>query len=222
VQKNFLTLPVSQTTTREFISNTSVKNVKKKYFNIRFDLSCDQGCLFYEHRVVIPEELKNEIFKKLHEEHIEVVLNTVSSKEIAKDYVHAKFKAEIEEIRISYLQNGPRPRQRDLRVFLAEEKRDIRRPSSPPINPKHSKLTIKTFSNVSSENEFESELESRALALVEITAGFSGHCMECEKKNPSLTHVKITTFCPACRPITWSCLTCFDDTHGLWKRADFF
>jgi hypothetical protein len=58
---------------------------------------------------------------------------------------------------------------------------------------------------------------SNGHALVETTAGFSGHCLECERKNPSLTHVKMTTFCPACRPITWSCLPCFDDTHGLWK-----
>jgi hypothetical protein len=62
---------------------------------------------------------------------------------------------ETKEIQIFYLQNGPRPRQMDLRVFLAEEKRDTRRPSSSLINLKHSKLPIKTFSNVSSENEFE-------------------------------------------------------------------
>jgi hypothetical protein len=55
----------------------------KKYFDIRLDLSCDQGCLFYEHRVVIPEGLKHEILKKLHEGHIGIV----RMKLLARSYV---------------------------------------------------------------------------------------------------------------------------------------
>jgi transposase InsO family protein len=68
---------------------------------------------------------------------------------------------ETEEIRIFYLQNGPRPKRKDLRVFLAEEKRDTRRPSSPLALPYHnSPLTTKPISNISSENESESESDS--------------------------------------------------------------
>jgi RNase H-like domain found in reverse transcriptase/Reverse transcriptase (RNA-dependent DNA polymerase)/Integrase zinc binding domain/Integrase core domain len=55
----------------------------KKFFSVKDKLSCDKGCLFFENRVVCPENLKRDVLEVLHEGH----LGIVRMKLLARSYV---------------------------------------------------------------------------------------------------------------------------------------
>jgi len=45
----------------------------KKIFTIKDKLSCDKGCIFFENRVVCPNNLKKKVLDVLHEGHLGIV-----------------------------------------------------------------------------------------------------------------------------------------------------
>ena len=56
----------------------------KPFHNRRHELSCEQGCIKWGHRVVIPESLRSKILSEIHAEHPGIV----SMKSIARSFVY--------------------------------------------------------------------------------------------------------------------------------------
>jgi hypothetical protein len=61
----------------------TIKPEWKKYFTVKDKLSCENGCLFFENRVVCPDELKYKVLQVLHEGH----LGIVRMKLLARSYI---------------------------------------------------------------------------------------------------------------------------------------
>lgn len=65
----------------------------KWYYKKRNELSCEDGCLYYMNRIVIPEAVKKEVLERLHENH----LGIVRMKMVGRSYVWwQNFDSEIE------------------------------------------------------------------------------------------------------------------------------
>lgn len=55
----------------------------KPFFNQRFELTIEQGCLLWCHRLVIPVKFPNDLLDELHHTH----LGTVKMKSVARLYI---------------------------------------------------------------------------------------------------------------------------------------
>lgn len=65
------------------------------YFNRKESISLDRGCLLYNHRVIIPEPLRRQVLRELHEGH----LGVVKMKNTARSFVYwPQIDADIESL----------------------------------------------------------------------------------------------------------------------------